>query len=173
MEHKAVITAVYRTIDYQATQIFTWIVEQVTEARCTGDADKSKTLLAEVFKLLGNSGYGNLIEALELQTCVMYRKDEKMVDRALRSAYFSDVEDLGQAYELKSRKPRIAINRLFQIGIAVYQLSKQRILEFYHDFLDRYFDRRDFELIQMETNSNCIAIFANRRHRSAVFARRI
>ena len=126
-----------------------------------------------MFKLLGNSGYGNLIEALELQTCVMYTKDEKMVDRALRSTSSSDLEDLGQAYELKSRKPRIAINRLFQIGIAVYQLSKQRILEFYHDFLDRYFDRRDFELIQMETNSNFVAIFANRRHRSAVFAGRI
>ena len=82
----------------------------MTEARCTGDVDKSKTLLAEVFKLLGNSGYGNLIEALELQTCVMYTKDEKMVDRPLRSAYFSDLEEVGQAYQLESRKPLITIN---------------------------------------------------------------
>ena len=66
--HGAVITAVHRTIDYEATKIFTWIVEQVTEARRTGDVDKSKALLAEVFKLLGNSAYGKLIKALERQT---------------------------------------------------------------------------------------------------------
>ena len=32
----------------------------MAEARRTGDADKSKALLAEVFKLLGNSGYRKL-----------------------------------------------------------------------------------------------------------------
>ena len=55
----------HRTIDYQATKIFTWFVEQVTEARCTKDVDKSKALLAEVFKLLGNSAYGKFIKVLE------------------------------------------------------------------------------------------------------------
>ena len=83
VEHSAVIKAVYRTIDYQATKIFTWFVEQVTEARHTGDVDRRKALLAEVFKLLGNSGYGKPLEALERQTCVVYTKDEKVVDRVL------------------------------------------------------------------------------------------
>ena len=36
------------------------------------------------------------------------------------------------------------------------------MLEFYYDFLDRYFDRRDFELIQMDTDSNYIAICGER-----------
>jgi len=36
------------------------------------------------------------------------------------------------------------------------------MLEFNYDFLDRYFDRRDFELIQMDTDSSYIAISANR-----------
>ena len=162
LEHGAVITNVYRTIDYQPTKIFTWFVEQVTEARRTGDKEKSKALLAEVFKLLGNSGYGKLIEALERQTNIIYTKDEKVVDRALRSAYFSDLDEIGQAYELESRKPRITIRRPFQVGIAVYQLAKLRMLEFYYDFLDRYFDRRDFELIQMDTDSNYMAISAEK-----------
>ncbi|KAK3751014.1 hypothetical protein QZH41_020178 [Actinostola sp. cb2023] len=158
VEHGAVIKAVYRTIDYKATKIFTWFVEQVIAARRTGDADKSKALLAEVFKLLGNSAYGKLIEALERQTN-LYTKAEPVVDRALRSAYFHDLEELGEAYELESRKPRITIRRPFQIGIdiAVYQLAKLRMLEFYYDFLDRYIDRGDFELLQMNTDSNYIA----------------
>jgi len=137
-------------------------VEQVPEARRTGDDEKSKVLLAEVFTLLGNSGYGKLVEALERQTNVIYTKDEKVVDRALRSAYFSDLDETGQAYELESRKPRIAIRRPFQVGIAVYQLAKLGMLEFYSDFLDRYFDRKEFELIQMDTDSNYMAISAER-----------
>jgi len=119
---------------------------------------KSKALLAEVFKLLGNSAYGKMLEAVERQTCVVYTKEEKVVDRALRSAYFIDLDEFGQPYELESRKPRITIKRPFQIGIAVYQLAKLRMLEFYYDCLDRYISRRDFELIQMDTDSNYIAI---------------
>ena len=134
----------------------------MTEARRTGDKEKSKALLAEVFKLLGNSGYGKLIEALERKKNVIYTKDEKKVDRALRNAYFSDLDELGQAYELESRKPKITIRRPFQVGIAVYQLAKLRMLEFYYDFLDRYFDRKDFELIQMDTDSNYMAISAEK-----------
>ena len=59
-------------------------MEQVTKGRRTGDVEKSKALLVEVFKRLRNSGYGKLIEALERQTNVIYTKDEKIVDRALR-----------------------------------------------------------------------------------------
>ena len=158
VNHGAVIKRVYRTIDYTPAKIFPWFVEQVTEARRTGDVEKNKALLGDIFKLLGNSGYGKLIEALERQTNVIYTKEEKVVDRAMRSAYFSDLDEIGEAYELESRKPRITIRRPFQIGIAVYQLAKLRILEFYYDFLDRYFDRKDFELIQMDTDSNYLAI---------------
>ena len=111
-----------------------WFVDEVTEARRGRDVDKSKVLLADIFKLLGNSSYGKLIEALERQTRMIYTKDEKVVDRALRSAYFEDLDGIGRAYELESRKPRILIRWPFQIGIAVYQLAKLRMLEFYYDF---------------------------------------
>ena len=158
INHGAVIKRIYRTIDYEPKVIFEWFVKEVTENRRTGDVDKSKALLADIFKLLGNSGYGKLIEALERQTNVIYTKDEKVVDRALRSAYFSDLDEIGEAYELESRKARITIRCPFQVGIAVYQLAKLRMLEFYYDFLDRYLDRKDFELIQMDTDSNYLAI---------------
>ena len=45
--------------------------------------NKSKALLIEVFKLLGNSTYGKLIEALERQPNTICTKDEKVVDKAL------------------------------------------------------------------------------------------
>jgi len=87
-----------------------------------------------------------------------YTKDEKTVDGALWSAWFEDLTELGKAYEITSRKPRITINIAFQVGIAVYQLAKLRILEFYHVFLDHFVDRQDFELIQMDTDSLYFAL---------------
>lgn len=57
---------------------------QATEARRIADVDKSKAVIAEVFKLLGNSGFVELIEALERQTSLMYTLDEKVVVVAKR-----------------------------------------------------------------------------------------
>ena len=54
---------VYRTIDYQAMKALKWFVDEVTEARQSGDVDKSKALLADILKLLGNSSYGKLISS--------------------------------------------------------------------------------------------------------------
>ena len=58
MKHGAEIMAVYRTIDYQETKALKWFVDEVTDARRTGDVDKGKALLVDIFKLLGNSSYG-------------------------------------------------------------------------------------------------------------------
>ena len=40
----------------------------------------------------------------------------------------------------------------------MYQLAKLRMLEFHYDFLDRYVDRLNFELIQMDTDNNYMTI---------------
>ena len=58
---------------------------------------------------------------------MVYTKDEKVVDKALRSAFFCDLKEIGEAYELETRKVRITIKRPFQVGIAVYQLAKLRL----------------------------------------------
>ena len=137
-----------------------WFVDEVTEARRAGNADKTKALLADVFKLLGNSCYGKMIENVASHNSTRYAKDEKLVDRMLRSAYFEDLNEIGSAYELTSRKRSVAINRPYQIGIAVYQLAKLRMLEFHYDFLDKYVARRDYELIQMDTDSYYMALSA-------------
>ncbi len=44
-----------------------------------------------------------------------------------------------------------------QIGVAVYHLAKLRKLDFYYNFIDKYIDRSDFELLEMDTDSNCFA----------------
>ena len=69
-----------------------------------------------------------------------------------------DLEEIGGAYEIKKSKRTVMINRPYQYGIAVYQLAKLRMLEFYYDFLDKYFSRKDFELCYMDTDSFYLAM---------------
>ena len=152
------LTAVYRTIDYEPREIFSWFVNEVANNRRKGDAEKDKALLAEVFKLLGNSAYGKFIEAVERHTNTIYTRDEEEVDKSLRSARFKTLEEIGPAYKVELRKSKITIDRPFQVGIVVYQLAKLRMLQFYYEFLDFYLDRRDFELIQMDTDSMYFAL---------------
>ena len=156
------LTAVYRTIDYEPREIFSWFVNEVANNRRKGDADKDKALLAEVFKLLGNSAYGKFIEAVERHTNTIYTCDEEEVDKSLRSARFKTLEEIGPAYKVELRKIKIHIDRPFQVGIVVYQLAKLRMLKFYYEFLDFYLDRRDFELIQMDTDSMYFALSRER-----------
>ena len=156
------LTAVYRTIDYEPREIFSWFVNEVANNRRKGDADKDKALLAEVFKLLGNSAYGKFIEAVERHTNTIYTRDEEEVDKSLRSARFKTLEEIGPAYKVELRKIKINIDRPFQVGIVVYQLAKLRMLQFYYEFLDFYLDRRDFELIQMDTDSMYFALSRER-----------
>ena len=74
IEHGLKITAVYRTIDYVPRRVFYWFVHEVANMRRKGDAEADKALLAEIYKLLGNSAYGKFIEAVERQTNVLYTK---------------------------------------------------------------------------------------------------
>ena len=152
------ITAVYRSIDYKPRKIFEWFVKEVADNRRKGDADKDKALLAEVFKPLGNSAYGKFIEVVERQNKTLYTREENEVDKHLRSAWFADIEEIGDSYKIELRKDKLTINRPFQVGIVVYQLAKLRMLQFYYEFLDYYLDRRDFELIQMDTDSMYFAL---------------
>ena len=81
-----------------------------------------------------------------------------VVDKALRSPFFHNSEEIGGAYEIKEFKRTVMIKRPYQCGIALYQLAKLRMLEFYYDFLDKYFSRQDFELCYMDTDSFSLAM---------------
>ena len=47
-----------------------------------------------------------------------------------------------------------------QIGCAVYDYAKLRMLEFYYDCIDKYIDRSDYQYLCMDTDSAYIAFSA-------------
>ena len=158
LNHGLKVTAVHKYLKYTASKPFEWFPEEVSNARRVGDSNPALKPLGDTYKLEGNSFYGKMIEDLEKHTKTIFTNSEEDVDKAFRSPFFADLAVINDTYEVEERKRQVNINRPYQCGIAVYQLAKLRMLEFYYDFLDKYVDRRDFELIQMDTDSLYMAL---------------
>ena len=154
LNHGLQVTEIHRYISYTSSRPFAWFPEEVSSARRDADQDKNKKQLGDTAKLKGNSFYGKMIENLEKHMNTKFTKDEKLIDEIFRSPYFDDLEEISNGvFEVRQRKRQVTIRRPYQCGIAVYQLAKLRMLEFYYDFVDKFCDRRDFEVIQMDTDS--------------------
>ena len=162
LNHGLQVTKIHRYISYISGRPFKWFPEEVSSARREADNDKNKKQLGDTAKLKGNSFYGKMIENLEKHISTKFTTDEKLIDKIFRSPFFEDLEEINAGvFEVRQRKRKVTITRPYQCGIAVYQLAKLRMLEFYYDFLDKFCDRRDFELIQMDTDSFYMALSAN------------
>ena len=159
LSHGLRVTKIHRYISYTSGRPFGWFPEEVSSARRDADNDKNKRQLGDTAKLKGNSFYGKMIENLENHTNTKFTKDKKLIDEIFRSPFFEDLEEISEeVFEVRQRKKKVTITRPFQCGIAVYQPAKLRMLEFYYDFLDKFCDRKDFELIQMDTDSFYMAL---------------
>ena len=159
LNHGLQVTKIHRYISYTSGRPFEWFPEEVSSARRAADQDKSKRQLGDTAKLKGNSFYGKMIENLEKHMNTKFTTDEELIDEIFRSPYFDDLEEISEGvFEVRQRKRRVIITRPYQCGIAVYQLAKLRMLEFYYDFVDKFCDRRDFEVIQMDTDSLYMAL---------------
>ncbi|XP_057317067.1 uncharacterized protein LOC130660625 [Hydractinia symbiolongicarpus] len=158
LEHELKVTAFHQFLKYARGRPFEWFPEDIADARRQADKDPDKRIAGDTAKLKGNSFYGKMIEDLERHANITFTRDEKEVHAALRSPYLEDLEEIGDAYELRRGKHKCTIDRAYQCGIAVYQLAKLRMLEFYYDFLDKYVDRQDFEYTYVDTDSAYFAI---------------
>ena len=87
-----------------------------------------------------------MIEDLGPHKRTKFTRDERVVDKALRSPFFDNLEEIGGIYEIRELKRAVMINRPYQCGIAIYQLEKLPV------FLDEYFSRQNFELCYMDTD---------------------
>jgi len=95
-----------------------------------------------------NSTYGKSITNIEMhqlvQICNETKKDEKRRDPFYKNEELLDDNYFEVAMEKESHYHRL--NRLF--GFFVYGYAKLRMVEFYHDFLDKFIPRDSFELVR-------------------------
>ena len=96
----------------------------------------------------------------EYKLCyVQYKQWEIEYKRFIDKSRFKDISEIDESlYEVESFKKKIIMDVPIQIGFMILQYAKLRMLSFYYDCLDKYIDRSDFELIQMDTDSLYFAI---------------
>ena len=98
-----------------------------------------------------------MIEDLGRQKRTRFTHEERCIDKTPRSPFFNNLEEIDGVYEIKEFKQTVIIKKPYQCYIAVYQLAKLGMLKFYYDFLDKYFNRQDFEMCYMDTDSFYLA----------------
>jgi len=63
-------------------------------------------------------------------------------------------------YEVHSHKKTVVFDLPQTIGFFVYQYAKLRMLQFYFDFMLKFVDPKDFQYIEMDTDSAYMALSA-------------
>jgi len=93
---------------------------------------------------------------------VKYLDDVKSVRAIVEKQNFHDVEELNGSFEGSLKRRRIKFDNPIHLSIAIYQIAKLRMLEFYYDCIDFYMDRSDFQYQEMDTDSAYIAFSADK-----------
>ena len=159
-DHGLEVTKFYQAIQYDSRECFKGIAEDIANARRAGDVDESKAIIAETMKLVGNSLYGRCVMDKEKHVSTSFCNLQK-VSKKINDPHFKDLEELdNDRFEVTAGKHKIIMDTPIQIGCAVYQLAKLRMLEFYYDCLDKYIDRSDFQYVEMDTDSAYLGLSA-------------
>ena len=152
LSHGLKVTTIHKYLKYKAGRPFRCFPKEVSNARRNGDNNTTLKQVRDTFKLEGNSFYGKMTEDLEKHERIIFTTNEDLVCQFFGSPFFKDLEEIRGAFEIREHKQRVNITRPYQCAIAVYQLAKLRMLEFYYDFVDKYLDCKDFELIQFRVH---------------------
>ncbi|KAE9136525.1 hypothetical protein PF010_g1632 [Phytophthora fragariae] len=157
LSHGMEITQTYSFIKASSHKAFAPFMEAVSSARREGDADKSKAMIAEMMKLVGNSAFGRSGMDMSKHKEIKYESDKKAIASKIEHFTFHGLEELNDACELTMMKRKLKKKNPIHLSIAIYQLAKLRMLQFYYDCIDFYFDRSDFQYQEMDTDSAYIA----------------
>ncbi|GMF39746.1 unnamed protein product [Phytophthora lilii] len=132
-------------------------MEAVSNARREGDVDKSKAMIAEMMKLVGNSAFGRSGMDMSKHEEVKYESSDIAIKNKIEHFTLHGLEELNDACEITMMKRRLNNKNPIHLSIAIYQLAKLRMLQFYYDCIDFYFDRSDFQYQEKDTDSAYIA----------------
>ena len=137
LTHGLVVDRVYQIVEYSPKPCFQQFGDSVSAARRAGDADPDKAIIADTMKLLGNSAYGKTVTNVDRHRDIKY-STEVGTSALISNKRFRQLDVVtADAYEVTSNKSVVKYTLPLHIGFFVYQYAKLRMLQFYHDFVDR------------------------------------
>ena len=142
-------------------RIFKSFGELVSNERRKGDTDEKYKIIGEEMKNIGNSAYGRTSMNKSKHNKTTY-ETQSQYKKSVGSPYFRDADKYGDMFEVQKRKQKTYQNMPIQISTAILQYAKLRMLQFYNDFLCKYVDKVDFNMMYMDTDSMYMAISADK-----------
>ena len=94
--------SVHQLIENEPGMPFSWFPKEVANARRKADKDLLNKQLGDVAKLKGNSFYRKMIETLGRHKSTKLTRKEMVVDKALRSPFFDNLDEIVGLMRLKS-----------------------------------------------------------------------
>ena len=90
---------------------------------------------------------------------VLYLTSEGKAQQKVNDPRFRKLDDVtDELFELEMAKKTISLDLPVQLGYHILQLAKLRMLQFYYDFMCKFCDARDFEYLEMDTDSAYMAV---------------
>ena len=158
LKHGLEVTNVQQVIEYAPNPCFQEFGTTVSDARRSGDSDPKKAILADSFKLLGNCGYGCTLTNVEKHRDQHYVSPTE-AQALIASPLFKKLTPWDEeVQEVETAKKSVVWSLPLQIGFFVYQYAKLRMLEMHYDLVDRFIDRSDYQLCEMDTDSLYLAL---------------
>ena len=160
LDHGLEITKIYEFVEYNPEKLFEKFALDVSDGRRGGEAS-SKKILADTWKLIGNSGYSSSLLRKGRYRKIFYH-DQSTVDKAINSPRFVNLDLVdNNLYEVKSLKKHVIFDLPIQIGMFVYSGAKLKMLEFVYDCIKKYIPDDCYKFIEMDTDSLYLSLCSN------------
>lgn len=89
------VTRVHKALQFRPRRVFEHLTKEVTHHRAEADRDKDKKILAELFKLLGNSYYGKCLTDKQKHLNVQYMNEDDAI-AAVNTTRFKKLDVIGE-----------------------------------------------------------------------------
>ena len=154
LDHGLKISKVYQIVQFKKHRCFREFGEAICDERRLGDADPSTKVRSDTAKLSGNAIYGATITNKERFTDIKYTTDLKTANSYVNNKNFMSIEELDDdVFEIELSKKKIKLDTPIIIGFSILQIAKLRMLQFYYDFMQKFFHDSSFEYVCMDTDS--------------------
>ena len=155
------IKRIHMIVQYHRQKVFSDFCKGVMDARRAADKDPSTKIVADVMKLIGNSAYGKTITDKEKFTNISFlmAKDVNKISQAINNKLFNHLDYIGETVaQIESHKRASYIDIPVLIGFMTLQRSKLILLRLLYYFLYKYLARKDYCLLECDTDSMYIAL---------------
>ena len=154
------ITKIHGYIKAQRGTVFSEFVEAVSNFRRMGDKDPKYAIIAEMWKLVGNSAFGRTgMNKNKFRETVF--GDVKKYNKLVSTILFKDANEYDDVFEITRDKKITKQNIPIQVASSIYDDSKLKMSTFYYDFIQKYIGKENCQYIEMDTDSAYMAITAD------------